>query len=166
MDTQTVLLILTLFLVVSLFVCIMRVLNFILDELKTLIVEDRKMSDDLDDVDSNLSTLQTAVASEETVVDGAVTLIHGIPDLITAAVQAAEGAGPKLTAAQKAIFSDLGTRIVNKAGQLAAAVASAPSGNVTTGDPGGSDPITDPAPIGDVTQAQATSNAKKADASK
>lgn len=87
-----------------------------------------------------LSALQTDVANQSTVIDGAVTLISGIPALITGAVQKAiaSGADPS----QLQAFSDLNDTLTAKTAALANAVASAPSGAVQPGEG-----VTDPAPI-------------------
>ena len=70
-----------------------------------------------------IDDLQAAVAAEDTVIDGAITLIQGIPALIAAA-----GVDPaKLTALQADITA--------KSGALAAAVASAPTGAPASNPP-------------------------------
>lgn len=96
----------------------------VIQELKT-------MNANFQSLDEAIAALQTDVANESTVVDGAVTLIEGIPALIQAAVTAALAAGA--TPAQLASFNALNDAIVSKASQLAAAVASAPSGTVASG---------------------------------
>jgi murein L,D-transpeptidase YcbB/YkuD len=108
----------------------------------------RKMQEELHKMNANFQTLQEAlaalqtdVANEDTVIDGAVTLINGFAAQIQAAVQAALAAGaPKETLAA---FSTLADEVNSKASALAAAVASAPSGTVQPG-PG----VTNPAPTG------------------
>lgn len=106
-----------------------------------------KLKQEVTQMNANFSSLaeaimglQTDVANETTVITGAVTLINGIPALIAAAVAAAQAAGA--TPAQLQAFDDLSTTLESKAQELAAAVASAPSGNVTPGAG-----VTNPAPV-------------------
>lgn len=87
-----------------------------------------------------LAALQTDVANEDTVIDGAVMLIQGIPALIQNAVNAALAAGADPS--QLKAFGDLSDTLEAKASMLAAAVASAPSGNV---QPGAG--VSNPAPV-------------------
>lgn len=94
--------------------------------------EVHRMNANFQNVDEAIAGLQTEVANEETVINGAVTLVRGIPDLIQTAVDAALSAGA--TRAQLQAFDDLNNKIDAKAKELAAAVASAPSGNVQPGE--------------------------------
>lgn len=99
------------------------------------------MNANFQSLDEAIAALQTDVANESTVVDGAVALIEGIPALIQTAVDAALKAGA--TPAQLAAFNGLNDAITSKASALAAAVASAPSGAVASGKlPPGATPAT------------------------
>jgi hypothetical protein len=87
-----------------------------------------------------LATVQTDVAQAGTVVEGVLRLLEGIPSLF-GAVQSQVHAVNPLSTAQKAVFDDAGAAVALQASQLAAAVASAPSGNVQSGEG-----VTNPAP--------------------
>jgi hypothetical protein len=71
-------------------------------------------------LDDALTALTAKVTAEDTVIDSAVTLIQGIPALISAAVTAALAQGA--TPAQLQAITDLGTTITAKSDALAAAV--------------------------------------------
>lgn len=84
---------------------------------------DDEMNKRLDKIMNALDSLQAAVAQEDTVIDGAITLIQGIPALIAAA-----GVDP-----QK--LQQLQTDIQNKSQALAQAVATAPGGTAASNPP-------------------------------
>lgn len=73
------------------------------------------------EIDAALTTLQADVTAENTVIDSAVALINGFAAQLAAAVAAAQAAGA--TPAQLQAFTDLGTSITTKSGELSAAVA-------------------------------------------
>jgi hypothetical protein len=77
------------------------------------------------DIQSTLDELTASVNQETTVNQSAITLIQGIPALISAAVAAAQAAGA--TPAQLQAFEDLNTKITANASGLAAAVTAGTS---------------------------------------
>lgn len=98
-----------------------------------------QMSTNLTSLQDAITELQADVAAENTVVDGAVTLIEGIPALIAAAVAEAQASGA--TPEQLAAFGTLADTIKSKSSALATAVATAPGGTpAQTGSPSGSLP--------------------------
>lgn len=109
-----------------------------------------KMNANFQTVADALSALQSDVANESTVIDGAIVLINGIPALIQNAVQQALAAGA--SPSQLQAFHDLGDTITAKANALASAVASAPSGNVAPGAG-----VTSPAPVSSASTGASTS---------
>lgn len=88
-------------------------LGCILHELRRLIT----MSGNLQ---SSIDALTAQVTAEDTVIDGAVTLINGFAAQLAAAVAAAQAAGA--SPAQLQALTDLGTTIQGKSTALAAAV--------------------------------------------
>jgi len=78
-------------------------------------------------VDDLLTQLTSQVDAVDTVEDGVIAYIKGVPALIAAAVASAT---PALTPAQVQVFTDLGNKITAKAAEAAAAVtANTPAAN-------------------------------------
>lgn len=82
-----------------------------------------------------LDTLVATVTTEDTVIDGAVTLINSLPDLIKSAVNdaLAKGAPPSTLSA----FSTLNDVIQQKSDALANAIATTKTGAPTPNPPSG-----------------------------
>jgi hypothetical protein len=102
-----------------------HLLREILDKLTSM---ETKMSQ----MDDDITALQASVASENTVIASAVTLMNGISAQITAAVNAALAAGA--TPAQLQAVTDLKTAVDTNQAALAAAVTAntPPPGPVTS----------------------------------
>lgn len=101
----------------------------------------RVMSTQFANLQQAVDTLTATVTAEDTVIDGAVTLITSIPQLITSAVNdaLAKGAPPSTLSA----FSTLNDVILQKRDALANAIASTPTGEPAANPTsGGSDSST------------------------
>ncbi len=93
-----------------------------LDRIENLIQTFKQQEEEhMSQLDDTITALVAKVTAEDTVIDSAVVLVNGIPALIQTAVAAAIAAGA--TPAQLQAFTDLGTTIDAKAGELSTAVA-------------------------------------------
>jgi hypothetical protein len=104
----------------------------------TLTLREDRMTTQFANLQQAVDTLTATITAEDTVIDGATTLIQSIPNLIQSAVNDAlqKGAPPSTLSA----FATLNDVIVQKGAALAAAVATVPTVQPTapTSDAGGS----------------------------
>lgn len=77
-------------------------------------------------LDDAIATMQAEATAEETVVDGAIVVLQGIPKLIADAVAKAIAAGA--TPTQLQAITDVGTALTAKATALSQAIATVPTG--------------------------------------
>lgn len=105
------------------------------------------LAEALDGIQSEIASEETVLGGVATLVDSVVLYLQGLPDLIKAAIAdaIAKGVDPAILTG----LSDVANKItadrqalLDKRDQLANAVASAPSGNVTPGAG-----VTTPAPV-------------------
>lgn len=93
------------------------------------VANQEKIMSDITNLDAGLATVQADVTAEDSIIDGAVTLIQGIGGQISAAVAAALAAGA--TPTQLAALNALKADVEAKTAVLAAAVVAGTPGAPT-----------------------------------
>jgi hypothetical protein len=104
----------------SQYAAIQKALNTIQGQLQQILSGETKIMATGTSLDAQIEALRQDVKSETDADQSAITLIQGIPELITAAVAKAQAAGA--TPAQLQAISDLGKALTSNASQLGAAV--------------------------------------------